>query len=108
MLSFVFILQPSDDLLLNLTRNPKICRTIRFAVITLSNETGYSVVFLVSLHCYEKRTWKMVDGYRKVYHDRSHTDIHFRGVLPKMDSLCRWLPDNSLHLGLGTLPVERQ
>lgn len=43
----------------------------------------------------------MVDGYRKVYHDRSHTDIHFRGVLPKMDSLCRWLPDNTCTLGWG-------
>ena len=30
MLNFVFILQPSNDLSLNLTRNPKICRTIMF------------------------------------------------------------------------------
>ena len=28
----------------------------------------------------------MVDGYRKVYHDRSHTDIRFRRILPKMDN----------------------
>ena len=48
----------------------------------------------------------MVDGYRKIYHDRSHTDIHFRRILQKMNNLCWWIPDNSMYFGLGTLPVE--
>ena len=50
----------------------------------------------LSLYCYEKRTWKMVDGYRKVYHDRSRTDLHFRRILPKMDNRGLYLlKDNS-------------